>query len=256
MNRQLRLMSFSLRQFLTVPYFLQLLLLSTFGATSLQALAAGAWPVDATLAWTRAGIIGIWNMCIVAAGILNFERYRGTFVYLLNGAVNPLRALAAVVSTASIFGLAALPLAWVFWALCTFSVDFTDFAQVGARYLVGLPLLWLACLAVTFVIAGFFVATPNAIAYEELLLVPVFVASGVLFTESSAPAWLDALGALIPIQAPVKVLLGQTPVNSLDEILGVMAQTGTVTAFWMLAGYLLGKRALRAATVHGTLGSI
>ena len=120
MNRQLRLISFSLRQFLTVPYFLQLLLLSTFGATSLQALAAGAWPVDATLAWTRAGIIGTWNMCIVAAGILNFERYRGTFVYLLNGAVNPLRALAAVVSTASIFGLAALPLAWVFWALCTF----------------------------------------------------------------------------------------------------------------------------------------
>lgn len=160
MNRQLRLMSFSLRQFLTVPYFLQLLLLSTFGATALQALAAGAWPVDATLAWTRAGIIGTWNMCIVAAGILNFERYRGTFVYLLNGAVNPLRALTAVVSTASIFGLAALPLAWAFWALCTFSVDFTDFAQVGARYLVGLPLLWISCLAVTFVIAGFFVATP------------------------------------------------------------------------------------------------
>ena len=42
MNRQLRMMSFSLRQFLTVPYFLQLLLLSTFGATALQALAAGA----------------------------------------------------------------------------------------------------------------------------------------------------------------------------------------------------------------------
>ena len=82
MNRQLRVMSFSLRQFVTVPYFLQLLLLSTFGATALQALAAGAWPVDATLAWTRAGIIGSWNMCIVAAGILNFERYRGTFVYL------------------------------------------------------------------------------------------------------------------------------------------------------------------------------
>ena len=256
MNRQLRLMSFSLRQFLTVPYFLQLLLLSTFGATALQALAAGAWPVDATLAWTRAGIIGTWNMCIVAAGILNFERYRGTFVYLLNGAVNPLRALAAVVSTASIFGLAALPLAWVFWALCTFSVDFTDFTQVGARYLVGLPLLWVSCLAVTFVIAGFFVATPNAIAYEELLLVPVFVASGVLFTESSAPAWLDALGTLIPIQAPVKVLLGQMPMNSFGDFLGVVLQTCAVTALWMLAAYLLGRRALRAATVHGTLGAI
>ena len=154
------------------------------------------------------------------------------------------------------FGPAALPLAWAFWALCTFSVGFTDFTQVGAHYLVGLPLLWVSCLAVTFVIAGFFVATPNAIAYEELLLVPVFVASGVLFTESSAPAWLDALGTLIPIQAPVKVLLGQMPMNSFGDFLGMVVQTCAVTALWMLAGYLLGRRALRAATVHGTLGAI
>lgn len=105
-------------------------------------------------------------------------------------------------------------------------------------------------------IAGFFVATPNAIAYEELLLVPVFVASGVLFTESSAPAWLDALGTLIPIQTPVKVLLGQMPVNSFGDFLGVVVQTCAVTALWMLAAYLLGRRALRAATAHGTLGAI
>jgi len=86
--------------------------------------------------------------------------------------------------------------------------------------------------------------------------VPVFVASGVLFTESSAPVWLDALGTLIPIQAPVKVLLGQMPVNSFGDFLGVVLQTCVVTALWMLAGYLLGRRALRAATVHGTLGAI
>ena len=61
-----------------------------------------------------------------------------------------------------------------------------------------------SCLAVTFVIAGFFVATPNAIAYEELLLGAGFRGFRVLFTESSAPAWLDALGTLIPIQAPRK----------------------------------------------------
>ena len=77
-----------------------------------------------------------------------------------------------------------------------------------------------------------------------------------LFTESFAPAWLDALGTLIPIQAPVKVLLGQMPVNSFGDFLGVVLQTCVVTVFWMLTGYLLGRRALRAATVHGTLGAI
>ena len=93
-------------------------------------------------------------------------------------------------------------------------------------------------------------ATPNAIAYEELLLVPVFLASGVLFTESSAPAWLDALGTLIPIQAPVKVLLGQMPMNSFGDFLGVLLQTCAVTALWMLAAYLV--RQASAARGNGT----
>ena len=42
----------------------------------------------------------------------------------------------------------------------------------------GRSLLWLACLSVTFMVAVFFVATPNAIAYEELLLVPVLFFPG------------------------------------------------------------------------------
>ena len=74
--RQLRLMGFSLRQFLTVPYFIQLLLSTVLGSVILQALAVHAaaqssagHSVDPTLAWTRAGIVGMWSVCIVSAGI-------------------------------------------------------------------------------------------------------------------------------------------------------------------------------------------
>ena len=77
--RQLRLMGFSLRQFLTVPYFIQLLISTVLGAVILQALAVHAaaqssegHSVDPTLAWTRAGIVGMWSVCIVSAGITNF----------------------------------------------------------------------------------------------------------------------------------------------------------------------------------------
>ena len=83
--RQLRLMGFSLRQFLTVPYFIQLLISTVLGSVILQALAVHAaaqssegHSVDPTLAWTRAGIMGMWSVCIVSAGIINFERFRGT----------------------------------------------------------------------------------------------------------------------------------------------------------------------------------
>lgn len=257
MMRQLRMMRFELSQFITVPYFAQLLVFTVASSVALQALAAGAWGADATTAWSRSGIIGAWTLCTVSAGILGMERYRGTFAHLLTGGVNPLRTILAVVASASIFGVAALPLAWACWAVCTASVGFTDFSRgdTAVRYLLGVPLLWCAGLSVTVVIAAFFVLTPNAIAYEELLLVPVFVLSGVLFTGAQAPAWVDAAGVVIPIQAPVHLLLGRTGATGAD-LAGIAVHTLVVSAFWLLAGWWLTRRALRAATITGTLGTI
>ncbi len=135
--RQLRLMGFSLRQFLTVPYFIQLLISTVLGSVILQALAVHAaaqssagHSVDPTLAWTRAGIVGMWSVCIVSAGIINFERFRGTLVYLCSGSISPVRVLAAIVSSASIVGMAALPLSWLIWALVTLNPQVTDFSAL------------------------------------------------------------------------------------------------------------------------------
>ena len=153
-------------------------------------------------------------------------------------------------------GLAALPLSWVVWALVTPNPQVTDFAALWPRYVLGVPLLWLACLSVTFMIAVFFVATPNAIAYEELLLVPVFILSGVLFTTVEAPAWLDAAGVLIPLQAPVHLLLGRTPVNTPADALLPVAQTLAVSLAWAACAFLFARRALASARRRGTLGAM
>ena len=260
--RQLRLMGFSLRQFLTVPYFIQLLISTVLGSVILQALAVHAaqssegHSVDPTLAWTRAGIVGMWSVCIVSAGIINFERFRGTLVYLCSGSISPVRVLAAIVSSASIVGLAALPLSWAVWALVTLNPQVTDFSELWPRYVLGVPLLWLACLSVTFMIAVFFVATPNAIAYEELLLVPVFILSGVLFTTVEAPAWLDAAGVLIPLQAPVHLLLGRTAITTPADALLPVIQTLVVSFIWALCAFLFARRALATARRRGTLGAM
>ena len=261
--RQLRLMGFSLRQFLTVPYFIQLLISTVLGSVILQALAVHAaaqssagHSVDPTLAWTRAGIVGMWSVCIVSAGIINFERFRGTLVYLCSGSISPVRVLAAIVSSASIVGMAALPLSWLIWALVTLNPQVTDFSALWPRYVLGVPLLWLACLSVTFMIAVFFVATPNAIAYEELLLVPVFILSGVLFTTIEAPAWLDAAGVLIPLQAPVHLLLGRTAITTPADALLPVIQTLVVSFIWALCAFLFARKALASARRRGTLGAM
>ena len=256
-------MGFSLRQFLTVPYFIQLLISTVLGSVIIQALAVHAaaqssegHSVDPTLAWTRAGIVGMWSVCIVSAGIINFERFRGTLVYLCSGSISPVRVLAAIVSSASIVGLAALPLSWAVWALVTLNPQVTDFSALWPRYILGVPLLWVACLSVTFMIAVFFVATPNAIAYEELLLVPVFILSGVLFTTVEAPAWLDAAGVLIPLQAPVHLLLGRTAITTPADAFLPVAQTLFVSFIWALCAFLFARRALATARRRGTLGAM
>ena len=261
--RQLRLMGFSLRQFLTVPYFIQLLISTVLGSVIIQALAvhtaaqsSAGQTVDPTLAWTRAGIVGMWSVCIVSAGIINFERFRGTLVYLCSGSISPVRVLAAIVSSASIVGLAALPLAWLTWTLATLNLQVTNFSALWPRYVLGVPLLWLACLSVTFMIAVFFVATPNAIAYEELLLVPVFILSGVLFTTVEAPAWLDAAGVLIPLQAPVHLLLGRTAITTPADALLPLVQTLIVSFIWAACAFLFARKALASARRHGTLGAM
>lgn len=105
-------------------------------------------------------------------------------------------------------------------------------------------------------IAVFFVATPNAIAYEELLLVPVFILSGVLFTTVEAPAWLDAAGVLIPLQAPVHLLLGRTAITTPADALLPVAQTLAVSFIWAACAFLFARKALASARRRGTLGAM
>ena len=92
----------------------------------------------------------MWSVCIVSAGIINFERFRGTLVYLCSGSISPVRVLAAIVSSASIVGLAALPLSWLVWALVTLNPQVTDFSELWPRYVLGVPPA-VGCLSVGYV---------------------------------------------------------------------------------------------------------
>lgn len=105
-----------------------------------------------------------------------------------------------------------------------------------------------ACVAVSLVISSIFVLTPNVISHEGLLLVPVFLASGIMFTSTALPPALVAVSRLVPLSGSSAVLLGQSQwtFSSLSGSLLCML------ARYLLASFL-GRAALRRATVAGTL---
>ena len=127
------------------------------------------------------------------------------------------------------------------------SVSFTPLGPAAlGRMAVGAAALLMGCLALSLVIAAVFVLTPNAIAYEGLLLVPVFIASGIVVT-STVPPWLALLRRFLPLSVPFDLLLGRE--------VGASALIGwcACAAAWFALSSLLGRRALRLATRAGSL---
>lgn len=249
MSRQVRIMWFYVRQFVSVPYFVQLMALTTLAATLTQFLAWRAWqsmtPIDG---WARGGTIGTWTTATCAAGIIGFERYKGTLVHLVMAPVGALRVLAAVVCSASLFGIAALPLSWVVWALASGSVTFTDLSGWNlARVVAGALMLLVGCVVMSLVVAALFVLTPNAIAYEGLILVPVLIASGLLFTAVNVPTAVSIGMRAIPLRLGYDVLTGRA-VGAAELVTWCV-----VTLAWLIAARWLGERALNLATRRGSL---
>lgn len=236
---------FHVRQFVSVPYFIQLMVTTTVATALVQFLSFRAFgDITATQGWLRAGIIGMWTTATCAAGIIGFERYKGTLIYLVSAPIGALRSLAAVVASAASFGLAAFPVAWGTWALCSGSFTFSAFTwRLGC----GVVLLWVGCVVASFLVAAIFVLTPNAISYEGLLLVPMFLASGILFTTTPMPDWLAHISTLLPLSMPTSLLFGQV------VTWGDVAIWVVVVGVWLAVATCAGRAALRRATRSGTL---
>lgn len=250
--RQWRLMRFHLVQFIKVPYFVSLMVVSTLSVLAVQALALYAWGGDPWVAWVRSAIIGMWTTTTAAAGILGFERFKGTLVHVVIARVSVFQPLTAVVSAASVFGLFAFALSWASWGLIWAGSDvgWGHSPLSAASFPLLVLYLWVTCLVVSFVVAAIFVLTPNAITYEGLLLVPVFLLSGLVFTTTSLPPVVAVGHRFIPFSAPARILLGQVPAG---EIPSHLALSAVVLLVWLIGAWLLAKAALKRARYTGTL---
>lgn len=242
--RWLRVCWFNLRQFCAVSHFAQTMVLVTTTTTLVQWLGIRVWGGNATVACMRAAMIGMWTTSVFSAGLLGFERHKGTLVHLVSDSRHTLATLALVVLSAATFGLVSFPAAWIAWALLSHIV--VPLPNVGL-----VLLFWLACSSVSLVIASLFVLTPNAIAYEGLLLAPVMLVSGLLWPLADMPARMaDVLRLAIPLAAPVEALLStatEVPIP-LSVLLGLISSLS-----WIVLAWVLGRLTLRRALVSGTL---
>ncbi|KFI45302.1 ABC-2 type transport system permease protein [Bifidobacterium bohemicum] len=254
MTRLYRQFLFHLKEFSTTPYFIQLVVVGTLSASIIQRLGVRAWGADSYEAFLRSFMIGMWGSCTAAAGIIGFERQKGTLIYLLSGRENPLLAVMTVVMSTSAFGLISLPLSFCLWIIPGTSAISTQTVIMHLpQIIIGSFLLWLSTTVVTLVIASVFILTPHATTYESLILVPALFCSGVFTGASRTPAIVNALRFIFPPTSSVHFLyLDSSSIYHGTFLLDIGLCIAT-SLLWIIIAYFLGKAALRRAQVDGTL---
>lgn len=110
--RTLRMLAFHTRLFAGNSYFVQLMITSTVTILLMQYVAsfASQSPESASSAWLRAGLVGTWTVCTVAAGLIGFQRFQGTLVHLVFTPTRAGSTLLPLIGSASAFGLLAFRL--------------------------------------------------------------------------------------------------------------------------------------------------
>lgn len=243
----LRMLVFHLRLFGKNTYFSQLMVTSTLSILALQLLAAhGNGAPDSEPLWLRAGMVGTWSVCTVAAGMIGFQRFQGTLVHLLMTPSSPSRTLLPLVASAATFGLLAFPLAGLGSAV------FGRVPSAGSWTVLalGVLLFWLSCLSISSLVSAVFVLTPNAITYEGLLTVPLVLLSGVFGIPAAVPSAVVALTYALPTTPAVRIVLDQPTGTELATLL--LACVGLCLLWGAAARWAL-FRAARRARVTGTL---
>lgn len=232
MMRFIRMSAFQLREFARTTYFLELVLSATIAVGIIQRLGHAGWGGDPWLGFVRTIAIGMWTLAATAAGILGFERFKGTLVFLAHGRIPAVAGIAPTVTACARFGLLAVPIsAIVWWGVPALSLNF----------FLGCVLLWLALVSMSYLIAVTFLASPNALAYEGLLLVPLLALSGIFDVAHLS----DYSRFLIPAAGAFRFLVHGELIDATASIL--------LTCGYLLLSLVVARITLKAARTSATI---
>lgn len=239
------LVKFHFKNYIQTSYFVILLITSTLSILLLQFIVS--WGTNSQIdpnIWLRTGIFGLWACGTTAAGIIGMQRWQGTIMYLINNPVSDYQSLSAVVLPAGIFGVFSFPLAYFFSVVLNIQVNFS------LEIIIYVLLFWIGAMMLDLVIAAFFVLTPNAIVYEELMTLPVLLISG-LFKLPDVLLPIKSIGQiLVPVALPIQWLLNQEEFNVMNAIKYLISLVITYLISRKITTYLI-KKARQTGSIGG-----
>ncbi|MGL4589553.1 MAG: ABC transporter permease [Mycoplasmatales bacterium] len=227
MTNVLGVINFHFHQYIRNNYFLTLIFSTTISFFLIEYLIAyNQNELLNSNVWLRAGIFGLWNSTITSAGIINFQRFQGTLIYLINNKISDRLSFICLIIPSSLFGAIAFVISLVCYAIFTFkfpTITFTQFITIFC--------LVLSCMIISFFLAQIFILTKNGIVYEPLIAIPLLLVSGFFSYAPSIDRVLLIFDWLIPIAAPIKYLLNTRTDFFLPWICSSM--------LWLLFSYVL-----------------
>ncbi|MBP2058725.1 ABC-2 type transport system permease protein [Lactobacillus colini] len=203
--RFLKLILFQLKLYVKNSYFVNLVLIETTMMLLYEYLSKYISQDYTGLEWLVAGIMGTWASCTTSAGALGYQRFQGTLMYLLNTAIPREEVLLATLSPAALYGLVAFPLAGIESLILRMPLKYVDW-----QLLLGIILFWLASVVLSYFISLFFLLIRNAMQYEQLVLLPILLLSGMLAVPSSIENVIRPFQLLSPLSLPIRTIYHQS----------------------------------------------
>ena len=109
--------------------------------------------------------------------------------------------------------------------------------------------LWLSALIMSLFIAAFFVFTPNAMTYEELIMIPILLLSGLFSLQLVQLPIFSVFQWLLPLATPIKFLLTEAVEFDILPWLSSLV-------LWSGLSWWLSSVLLKRSNITGQIGGV
>lgn len=235
---------FHSRQLLRTSFFVQLAIAAPMSFGLLRILGAfGAGNGVPNSLWLQSAIAGMWATTTTAVGIIGYQRFQGTLEFLAMSTLAPSTVFGSLASAAALIGWLGAPIG--------IGLQYAFSGAVAVTTAQGLAFIsaTVACIASACVLAALFVMTRSAATFEPVLLVPVWLMSGIVIPLAVLPDWLHPIALLHPLTGAV---MASTQPDLISAAVW-SAISGLTSLAWLFSSRMALRVALRRARASGSL---
>ncbi len=227
------------RPFYQIVLFIQPIVIAT---TVHMLYRQGPTPEVAGFVLLGGGLAGIWSaMTFSSAGDVERERLQGTLGHLLAAPTSLAFVMGAKIVMNALLSLLALVITLVYsWLLLGVPLNIPH----PLAFLLALAAFLFGASSFALCLANLFLLTRTAWIFQNVLESPLLILGGIAFPVAILPAWVQMIGAGLPIRWGSSALYATLKAAPLrDEYWGALwwaLGTGAIylAAAWLLFGYI------------------